>query len=371
MHLSISAFAASPRFFQGTIWMVAAIFGALTTMAQDLKPDATIHKTQRQFVYQNPIVSEAIDGGIRDPDIINWDGKYYLTGTCYPFTRGARTGVKLWSSDDLKNWKYEGLLIDSSKLPEEVWYRDTFWASEIHIAKGRFWLTFNCANHSKRHSSQHSCGLAVADKITGPYTVLTTNKSLLNGEWGNDMTLFTDDDGKTYAFWKSHWVQEIDLEHAKLIGPRYPTLPNKVAGTWEHVGVEGPFVIKRGNIYYLFYSSWSRGYEVGYATASHPTGPWTKYKGNPIYGAQDPASCQKNGLPYTGNPERPFLGAGHCSIFIGPDGQDWIAAHGTYREATSDKRRFLLVCDPIWIDKDGVVHATGPTWTEQIIALPK
>ena len=146
--------------------------------------DLQLRKEQarQSFDYQNPIRSQAIDGGIRDPHIINWDGKYYLTGTSYPFTRGNQTGVRLWSSDDLKNWKMEGILIDSSKLPEDVWYRDTFWANEIHIAKGKFWLTFNAANMSAEHKAQHSCGLAVADKITGPYTVLTTRKSLLDGK---------------------------------------------------------------------------------------------------------------------------------------------------------------------------------------------
>ncbi len=146
--------------------------------------DLQLRKEQarQSFDYQNPIRSQAIDGGIRDPHIINWDGKYYLTGTSYPFTRGNRTGVRLWSSDDLKNWKMEGILIDSSKLPEDVWYRDTFWANEIHIGKGKFWLTFNAANMSAEHKAQHSCGLAVADKITGPYTVLTTRKSLLDGK---------------------------------------------------------------------------------------------------------------------------------------------------------------------------------------------
>ena len=349
---------------------VAAGFVTLVFSAETTQPTSIIRPAQTNFVYQNPIVSEAIDGGIRDPDIINWDNKYYLTGTCYPFSRGARTGVKLWSSDDLKSWKYEGYLIDSSKLLDAVWYRDTFWASEIHAAKGRFWLTFNSANSSTNHPHTHSCGLAVADKITGPYTVLTTNKSLLNGNWGNDMTFFVDDDGKTYAFWKSHWVQEIDLEHAKLVGPRVRTIPNSVPGTWEASGVEGEFVIKRRGTYYLFFSAWSRGYEVGYATAPHPTGPWTKYKGNPIYGAQDPEHCKKYGLPYTGNPNSPFLGAGHCSIFTGPDGRDWIAAHCTFRNAKTDKDRFLLVYDPLRIDKAGVVHVAGPTWTRQTIALP-
>lgn len=335
------------------------LFGPLLA-ALALFSDAPLARAEEGFVYRNPIICPAIDGGIRDPAIVNCDGRYYLTGTSYPFTRGARTGVKLWSSDDLKNWKDEGWLIDSSKLPENVWYRDTFWANEIHIAKGKFWLTFNAANMSDRHRAEHSCGLAVADRITGPYTVLTQDKSLLGGAWGNDMTLFTDDDGTTYAYWKSHWVQEIDLERARLIGPRRRTLPGNVPGTWEHIGVEGSFVIKRQGRYYMFYSSWSRGYEVGYATAPHPMGPWTKYPGNPIYGAQNPESCKKNGLPYTGNPQCPFLGAGHCTIFTGPDGRDWLTAHCTWRDAKSDKERFLLVYDPIHIDKDGVVKVDGP-----------
>ena len=216
----------------------------------------------------------------------------------------------------------------------------------------------------------------MADKITGPYTVLTTDAPLLDrNNWGNDMTLFTDDDGKTYAYWKSHYVQEIDLEKAKLVGRRLPTLPGRVPGTWEHIGVEGSFVIKRRGVYYMFYSSGSRGYEVGYATAPHPMGPWTKYKGNPIYGAQNPESCQKNGLPYTGKPESPFLGAGHCTIFTGPDGRDWITAHCTLKASKPDEQRyqqnyaFELVYDPIWIDEKGIVHADGPTWTRQTIPL--
>ena len=165
-------------------WAAWAAWAATAAVAEDkaAAPPATVGRARQPFVYQNPIRSEAIDGGIRDPHLINWDGKYYLTGTSHPFTRGARVGVKLWSSDDLKNWKSEGLLIDSSKLPEDVWYRDTFWANEIHIAKGKFWLTFNAANMSAEHKAQHSCGLAVADKITGPYTVLTTRKSLLDGK---------------------------------------------------------------------------------------------------------------------------------------------------------------------------------------------
>jgi beta-xylosidase len=61
------------------------------------------------------------------------------------------------------------------------------------------------------------------------------------------------------------------------------------AGTWEASGVstptvEGPFMELHNGTYYLFYSggSFQGAYGMGYATASTPTGPFTKSPTNPI-----------------------------------------------------------------------------------------
>lgn len=48
--------------------------------------------------------------------------------------------------------------------------------------------------------------------------------------------------------------------------------------SWDSIGIEGAYVIKENGQYYLFYSSWTRGYEIGYATASKITGPWKSMK---------------------------------------------------------------------------------------------
>ncbi|WP_255524545.1 family 43 glycosylhydrolase [Pedobacter riviphilus] len=48
---------------------------------------------------------------------------------------------------------------------------------------------------------------------------------------------------------------------------------------------EGPTVIKKEKLYYLFYSAndfRNPDYAVGYATSASPTGPWLKYAGNPV-----------------------------------------------------------------------------------------
>jgi len=349
-------------------WMrhdVAEGLGRILGMKTKRPSITTLAK--RLFRYRNPIRSDVI-GPIRDPQIINVGDTYYLTGTTGPFWPGTICpGIKLWSSKDLLNWKFETFLIERSKLPEDAWYRDRFWASEIHQKNGKFWLTFNCRNESEKYPHKHSCGLAVADKITGPYTVLTKDKPLLEG-WGNDMTLFTDDDGKTYAYWKSHFVQEIDLENAKLVGERQRTLRANKQG-WEKSHIEGMFIIKRNGVYYMFYSSWTRGYEVGYATAKHPMGPWTKYEGNPIYGAQDAERCKEMGVEYTGDPNSPYYGVGHCTIFTGPDGRDWICAHHHMKGCGHKDSDIHLGFDPIWIE-DGVIKTNGPTYTPQVIDIP-
>ena len=167
---------------------VAVILTCIVSCNSGAEEQST-ERAKRVFRYCNPIRSEAV-GPIRDPQIINVGDMYYLTGTTSPFWPGTVCpGIKLWSSKDLLNWKFETFLIERSKLGEDAWYRDRFWASEIHQKDGRFWLTFNCRNESEKYPHVHSCGLAVADKITGPYKVLTHDKPLLQG-WGNDMTLF-------------------------------------------------------------------------------------------------------------------------------------------------------------------------------------
>lgn len=57
--------------------------------------------------------------------------------------------------------------------------------------------------------------------------------------------------------------------------------------------VEGPWLFKEGETYYLIYSgspTHESGYAVGYATAESPLGPFRKSPDNPVfYSSSDPA----------------------------------------------------------------------------------
>lgn len=188
----------------------------------------------------------------------------------------------------------------------------------------------------------------------------------------NDLTLFADDNGDTYVFFEEGAVagrqtgimgHRIDLRTCRLLGEPALCFSKDPEG-WEKSGIEGPWVIKRQGSYFMFYSAWSRGYEVGFATAPHPTGPWTKYVGNPFFGAQDEGKCAQYGLAYTGKPDDPYVAVGHNATFVGPDGRDWIVAHYQERGGVES-----LGFDPMWIE-DGVIRTLGPTHAEQVVQLP-
>lgn len=352
--------------------------------------------TTSYFEYQNPITNGIDSNGLRDCQVIRDGDWWYMTGTSYPHWARQESdghfnkGVALYRSKDLLNWNFVDYIVKAGG--PDKWYHRRFWAPEIQKIKGKYYALFNCRNDELGYVGQHP-GYAVADQIEGPYTIVTEDQPLANG---NDLTFFEDDDGKVWAFWNRGrefgiGFAQIDLatatfltepqsaiqpaqvdyeydENGELVTePAYDGRPKpKVAKyyDWDAIGIEGAYVIKENGTYYLFYSSWTRGYEIGYATASQITGPWTKHPDNPFYGAQSKNACEKNGMTYTGDPDSPFTAVGHNEIFRGPDGRYWLSCHGIVKG-----RQPFLVIDPIWFDKKGNIQSDGPTYTPQKVPL--
>lgn len=307
------------------------------------------------FSYCNPVNTEPV----RDAFIIKDHETWYMTGTSQPFgpEPGKKHYTKLWSSPDLLHWKLERILLQ--QRPGQ-WYQRRFWAPEIFPYKGKYYLTVNCSRPEP--NEEHGVLVAAANSITGPYEVLTKD-----GPWvlGNDGHLFQDDDGKVYLFRSNIDAMQVDLETMKIVdGPWECIRPSSTPGFdgGNGVGIEGPGIIKQDGTYYLFYSSWGRGYEVGVATAKNIKGPWIKQADNPVWGAQQRDWCERSGAQFTKNDDNPFGQVGHGQPFKGPDGRYWLCGHGII-----PGREPRLVMDPITI-KDGKVHAKM-TWTPQTVKI--
>ncbi len=301
-----------------------------------------------RFSYCNPCDCAEV-AGIRDPQITRVGGRYFLTGSCPAPLGEAIEGVKLWSSPDLKGWQPEGWLLRRDAIALDAWYRDRFWAPEIHHAEGAFYLTFNCHNEATRFP--HSIGIARAQNIAGPYEVVTREAPLV--ECANDGHLFTDDDGHHYLAYDAGSgnqliLREIELPSCRLVGPPWSVAVRTLrGGDWDGAGVEGSCLLKRGGRYYFWYSSWTHGYEAGVLTATDIRGPWTRSPRNPLL-----------------RPRNGFLEVGHNSVFSGPDGRDWLVYH-----AIGADRVPRLAMDPLWFDADGEIYTDAPTSGAQHIEI--
>lgn len=350
--------------------------------AQSHKKNDTTKEKTKIFEYTNPITRDSAIS-MRDHFIIKVEKKWYAVGTSEPVWTGPNPGVRLLESDDLINWKQHSWLIDSSKLPKDCPYNGRFWAPEIHFIKNKYYLTVNSGRVTKedpKGMSTHSVWLFTSDNVTGPYTLLN---GPLTPQYNNDATLFEDEDGQTYFYCSGNGLfqAKIDLATGKLTTPIHKFLDKKQPGwpEWMVGGIEGPFVIKREGTYFMFFSTWTRGYEVGLLKSESPLGPWELASPEPIFGTRKkgyrPELALEGGYDHLKfqDTEDPYQETGHNALFEGPDGQLWSSCHYFMDE----KRPYpysqtfepwektpQMGYEPVHY-KDGMFYIAGPTWTKQ------
>jgi xylan 1,4-beta-xylosidase len=341
------------------------------------------------FRYTNPIINDPALS-MRDHQILKIGDVWYMTGTSSPYWKGPSPGVRLYKSSDLLNWTFVNWLIDASKLPEDCFFKGRFWAPEIHPAHGRFYLTVNSGHgggpeDENRLMQEHAIILFVADQIAGPYTLITREKPI-GKPFKNDASLFTDVDGRSYLYASGGglWQAEINLETGKLVGredlEKICSPGDAGNPDWMIGGIEGPFVIKRGDWYHLFFSAWTFGYEVGVMRAKSPLGPWELASREPIFGTRKrrhrAEQMERGGyahLSFVDTPD-PYAEAGHCAIFEGPDGRDWLSCHYLKEGRHPIPGHSLEYADSVpqlGIEplsyRDGRFLPLRPTWTEQTL----
>lgn len=341
----------------------------------------------QEFRYTNPITRQA-ELSMRDHFLIKVGDKWYATGTSNPVWTGPNPGVRLLVSEDLVNWRHESWLIDASALPEDCPYNGRFWAPEIHFIQGKYWLTVNSGKVTEadpKGMSTHSVWLFSSDKVTGPYKQASSGP--LTPQYNNDATLFEDDDGQVYFYCSGGGLFQgkIDLEKGELTMPVEKFLDKREPGypEWMMGGIEGPFVLKREGTYFMFFSSWTRGYEVALLKSPTPLGPWTLVQREPIFGTRKkgyrPELAISGGydhLDFT-DTEDPYQETGHNALFEGPDGQLWSSCHFfmyenrpyPYSQTFEEWEKWpQLGISPVRYENERF-YIDGPRWTEQVVPL--
>ena len=183
----------------------------------------------------------------------------------------------VYSTKDMKHWKSYPPILHVSDLK---WAKKDAWAPQAIEKNGKFYL-YVPVEHDDTHPGK-AIGVTVSDSPTGPFkdargTPLITNEMTPKGKhsWEDiDPTVLTDTDKTTWIAWGNRecYIAKLKPNMIELDGPIQEITPPFY--------VEGPWLHKRGNLYYLTYASMDPSGKPGdehvsYATAPAITGPWT------------------------------------------------------------------------------------------------
>ena len=288
----------------------------------------------------NPI----LPGYKADPSIFldQASGKYYI----YP-TSSAGNAFNAYSSTDLTSWVDEGPIFDLDT--DCSWASTSPWAPDMISRNGQYYFYYSAGKNT---------GVAVGPSPTGPFSdlgyPLLTNDAGVEDEI--DPHPFIDDDGQAYLYYggsgstATMGIRKLNQDMVSFTGsPTYVTLPNYV---------EGPYMIKRNGTYYLMYSAgnWQGwDYNVQYATASSPLGPFT-YRGQMLYSVQTglPDAISEHGGP------------GHHSVLQMPGCNEYYVVYHRYEQKGPDRRTAI---DRLYFNGDGTIKRVQMT-NNGVLARP-
>ncbi|WP_172251752.1 family 43 glycosylhydrolase [Saccharibacillus deserti] len=241
------------------------------------------------------------EASVHDPSVIKVGDTFYVFGSHLAAAK----------SKDLMNWDLIASgVTDSNPIIPNVktelkealeWAQtDTLWAADvIQLADGKFYMYYNAC---KGDSPRSALGIAVSDKVEGPYK--DTGLILKSGMWDQksedgtiydatkhpnavDPDVFFDKNGKLWMVYGSYsggiFILEMDPKTGKqLPGQGYG---KKLIGG-NHSRIEGPYMLYNPQTdYYYMYLSFGGldavgGYNVRVVRSKTPDGPFVDAQGN-------------------------------------------------------------------------------------------
>jgi arabinoxylan arabinofuranohydrolase len=297
----------------------------------------------------NPV----LEGYYADPDILysNKTKKYYIYPTSDGFNDWSGNYFKTFSSDNLVDWKDEGVILD---LPKDVsWANRNAWAPCIveKKVKGKY-------KYFYYFTAAQKIGVAVSDNPAGPFkdsgkALVATRPEGVKGGQEIDPDVFTDPKtGKSYLYWGNGYMAVAELND-DMISFKGDVKLIKVDKTFR----EGTYVIYRKGTYYFMWSeddTRSPNYKVRYGTSKSPLGP---------------IEIPENNIVIQGIPDQGIYATGHNSVLQIPNKDEWYITYHRFSYPTGIKMGraggfHREVCiDKLEFNPDGTIKQAIPTHT--------
>lgn len=176
------------------------------------------------------------------------------------------TGYHAFSTQDLVNWTDHGQILSIENVP---WAASHAWAPDAVYHNGHYYLVYPMKD---RTTGVFMVGLGVSDRPEGPFK---DTGCITGSEWGQDPSIFIDDDGQPYLFWGHDYL----IHGARLSPDLRSVVPGSTVNLTAQLkdSFEGPWVNKINGRYYLSYASipnrrWPE--TLSYAIGDKPLGPY-------------------------------------------------------------------------------------------------
>lgn len=258
---------------------------------------------------------------IRDPFVmpITAEQQYYLYGTTGPqaWTTSA-SGIDYYTSRDLQNWNGP---FPAFRPPTGFWADRNFWAPEVHVYRGRYYLLASFKAEGVCRGTQ----ILAADGPRGPFMPISQGPVTPRDWECLDGTLFVDTHNQPWMVFCHEWVQVGDGEICALrlsddlasaVEPPRLLFRASEAPWAQEINsknrkgyvTDGPYLhrLAGGGLIMLWSSFGTGGYTVGIAKSASGdiSGPWQQVP-EPLYAGD----------------------GGHCMVFRAFDRQLWLAFH--------------------------------------------
>lgn len=223
---------------------------------------------------QNPLFTDAFTA---DPAALVVGDRLYVYVGHDKATAGGWFNMPEWlcySTTDMKNWTAHGpVLAAKDFINANSW---AAWAAQVVEKEGKyyFYVTLD-------RKEGHFITVAVGDSPTGPFKEANPGKPLITDAMTTDShrpnadidpTVLIDDDGTPWMAWGNGDCYMVKLNRNMV------ELDGSVTKVPFRNYSEGPWLFKRGNLYYNVYAADAPGVQpeqMCFSTAPKITGPWT------------------------------------------------------------------------------------------------
>ena len=266
-----------------------------------------------------------------NPKVPSWE--------CYRTEAG---GVSCYSSENLTEWKFEGVVLpsDSEDMTSDLHYSNVLERPKViyNEKTGQFvmWLHVDSHNYGKA-----AAGVAVCDSPAGQFKYLGSMRP--NDAMSRDMTLFKDCDGKAYHVYSSENNRTL---YISLLTDDYLSPSGTFTRNFIDQSREAPAVFKRNGKYYILSSgctAWDPN-EAEYAVSDSMLGEWTVF-GNPCSGA---------------DADKTFYGQSTHVLKVEGKEDMYIAMFDRWNKTDLINSRYIWL--PVIFNEDAIEIPWNPEW---------